>query len=344
MDNNIIPPTTIIPTAGFIPKKPDKKRPINKKLIIVIAAISVAIILIVAAVAIIIGLSQQSRNTNDSQEEVASTTPTTPEEPKQPQQPQEPETASGDADYLALVSKSTAILSHGAIINSNKRSFSAAVYYTNDKPSSYFGNLTPNHKMAIVISISRSDMSDQTLTNQQAANLGSESCQLLFGETNCRANSSNITPNKWKVLGRSNARIKQEYLQLFGSISQTSKRLIDTCPYYSYIAEIDRYVYRSTCPKKNYNYLHFYQNKYQSSGNKAYIYFAGGSTAVNHETDRYALLYEDIDATSLIDKSADGDNFMLSKNNYLRYARYRLLFEKDSNGNYIFRKFEITDN
>jgi hypothetical protein len=338
MNNNTIPSASIIPTAGYIPNKSKNKAPINKKPFIIAGIVFVFILIITAIIIVVINITAQSQNRAAQTEPIPVVAPTTPEPSSLPQQP---EIATGNADYRQLVSKASTILSHGVLLKNNQRSFSARVYFTDGKLIDYFGKLSSDHKMAITATLFQYT-SNPSLSPKQVANLGAESCRLLFNETDCKANKNTITPEKWRVINETSKNLNSMHMQYFGTVGTTSNQLLNSCPYYKYISEIDRYVYRVTCPKKKYRYVHFYQYKHEIKDKIAYLYFAGGSTTANTRTGEYTTLYRDVDAANLISDTAGNTDFLINSDNYLGFEHYRMTFKKE-NGNYIFQKFEITN-
>ena len=82
----------------------------------------------------------------------------------------------------------------------------------------------------------------------------------------------------------------------------------------------------------------FYIYSVTSDEDKAYVYFAAGSS-LYQENSENETLYSDYDCT----KKMEGDSLaVISEGNYEDYSHYRLVFTKDTNeeGNYLFQKLE----
>lgn len=333
MDNQTAQ-TTIIPTAGYI-SKPEGKKPHNRKrAIIVAAAIASAVLIVAAAIIITVFISQQPTNTTTTTSRSAAT----PTEPTRTPEPGQPIGIEKDATYRSILEKATIILSSGTIPTSKGRSFSADSYYLGDTPSDHLSRLGVNDKMVIVVTIDHT-LKDAWLSQQAIATLGPNSCQLLFSKSNCKTITNTEDANKYRIINQTGASLKTRYRQLFGQIDTLPQRLSDNCPYHYYIPEIDRYVYKATCPKKDSSHLRFYQHGYQTSNDEAYIYFAGGSAVLDPQTNKYTQIYKDIDATDFMKFVQNENSFKINEDNYATFAHYRLTFAKDDSGSYIFQQF-----
>ena len=335
--NNISPTAPIIPTAGYIakPEAPQKHEP-NKKVIIIVAAILLTVIAIIAIVAIVI-----SANQNTTSEEPVAEQPTQePEEQKEELDPlKKLDAVTDDQTQRILATKANRILTHGDVFNSSIRATNAPVFYTTEKVSDYFNNLGAGNKMAIILP--RYQLSSApTLSGEEVACLGSESCQALFNKKDCRLIDKDINPKNYQKIMQNKATLQNEYRELFGDIEELPKQLINFCPNYVYVEELSAYVFHNHCGKSDYTFLYSYIYDFRTEGDNYYVYFTSGSLAVDQSTDKRTLLYQDMDGVSLLKKIDPNKEFTIDKTNYKDFQAYRLVFKKDGSKNYIYQKLE----
>ncbi|MBP5656127.1 hypothetical protein J6X15_00900 [Candidatus Saccharibacteria bacterium] len=335
MDNQDNVAKSFIPSAGYIdkPTNSQQNEP-NKKVIIIVTAIILSVMVIFAIVfAIIVNLPKDSKEPEK---------PAAVEKPEQPAPRKEPEAVRAPGLEKTLATKANFILTHGSLQNASSLKYtSAPIFYTNDTISNYYRNFNETNKMMMIVN-SHQASNDVPLSDKQVSSFGSESCQLLFGEKNCKLIKNNIEPNRYRIIARSKAKLEQEYAKYFQKNTKTlPKRLIDACPYFTYIKEISSYVYRNHCENANYKNSHFYQYKYAQENDYAYVYFAGAITTVN-DKGRYTTLYSDLDSEKLLDNQGDYSHFKLDSKNYGTFQHYRLVFKK-SGSEYVYDNFEKVD-
>ncbi len=331
---------SIIPSAGFVeqPKHSQSQEP-NKKVIIIAATIVLSLVTL-AAILVAIFTANQKTPTTESESE-----PQTAEKPISSSAHKKPESVKEPGLLKTLTAKTNQILSHGTIANDSAlKSISTPIFFTNKAVSEYYGNLSPADKMTIIVSFYQ-NRRDPALTDKQVNSFGSESCQLLFKESNCKTIKGNIKPDDYKTTIVSEQRLEKEYAELFGEISaKLPQQITNACPYYTYIKELSSYVYRAKCGRKNYKINHYYQYQYQTEKDRAYIYFAAGSTTLDN-SGNYALLYGDIDAKKILHTQGNYQEYVIDKDNYTNFQHYRLVFKKESknSNNYIFETYEKVD-
>lgn len=338
MDNQDDVARSLIPTAGYINKPASSKKDgPNKKVIIIVAAILLSAIVIFA---IVFAIIQAVIPKNMPEEEPAE--PAVTEKIEEPGSAKIPEKAVGSELEKEISVKTNRILSYGAVQNSSTlKHVKAAVFYTENKISNHFAKLSANDKMTIIVNFYRNN-NNPSLTDKEVTGFGQESCQLLFNETNCKQIKNNIKPEKYLKIQQTKQKLEQKYVSLFGKITdKPSTQLAASCPYFTYIKEIDSYVFRINCGLLKYSFAHFYQYRITQDDNHAYSYFVGAVTEAD-EHGRYTNLYGDLDKENLVDNQGNYLNFELNSKNYESFQHYRLVFDKTNSG-YIYNTLEKVD-
>jgi len=332
--------TSIIPTAGYIskPQQPPKQSQ-NKKIIILFTALFSLIVIVAAIVAI---------TTNASQPTVAETPEPNLPKAESPSRPPRPEAITNNAIQRNLAIKANRILTHGAIFNSPMRATSSAIFYTNEKVNEYFNHLDAGRKAAIVLAQYQSTTAP-TLSDQDIAKLTAKNCQLLFDENNCRATTNTDTkestkpPTHYQKINLTPAQLRKKTRELFGEVDALPQQLIDFCPHYTYIDELQAYLFHNQCGRSDYAIKYSYIYDFRSEDDKYYVYFTSGSLAVDQSTGKRSLLYQDMDAAMLLEKIHDEQTFAIDSHNYQIFQAYRLIFQKDERDNYVYQKLEIVN-
>lgn len=329
---------SIIPSAGIIGQSNHELPPNqpNKKIIIIVATVILSLAAIIAIIVIIVSANQKPP-TKESKPE-----PQTAEEPSSSRTQKSPEVIKEPGLIKTLATKANHILSYGTIANDSAvRSISAPIFFTDKDVSEHYRNLSSADKMTIIATFYQ-NIHDPTLTAKQVETFSSESCQLLFKQKNCKQTNSNIQPEKYRTIVATKQKLDKEYQTFFGETDpKLPQQIIDVCPYFTYIKELSAYVYRVNCGQPNYKINHYYQYQYQTEEDKAYVYFASGSTMLDN-SGNYALLYGDIDAEKVLYTQGNYRNYIIDKDNYANFKHYRLVFKKENknSNNYIYKKFE----
>jgi len=335
-DDNITQP--IIPSAGYINKPKSKKKGPNKKTISImaIAAATIAVVSVITAIVII-----NHHAPSVTEEESSTTTRLDPPEDISDTH-KAPDVIHQSGIQKTLAVKTNYILTHG-YLNSSRRSVDAPTFYTDGSASYYFNHLTSENKMSIILGHHQNSNQNPELTDNEVSKFSSKTCQMLFKEDNCKLIKSEIKASSFKKITQSSTTLEQEYTMLFGKVGALSNQLMDTCPYFSFVPELNVYVYRHRCGRLDYVMKYFYQYDYRSDGKLYYVYFAGGSTAIDQSTGKRSLLFKDIDASEILDNTNSELNIEINSENYQKFQHYRMVFKKDGNNNYIYQKLELVE-
>ena len=140
--------------------------------------------------------------------------------------------------------------------------------------------------------------------------------------------------------------MKKEYKNIFGEeltmVKEVDASATTGCTF-TYVPELNSYVALLLgCGGSTDHWPMSYQVKYTKQGEKAYVYIALGQ-ADSSATD-YLYMRSDTSMNSGIVESFDNwDSFSAYKidaSNYTKYTLYRAVFEKNDDGNYIYKTFE----
>ena len=338
MNNSDDVAQSIIPSAGFIdqPKKPQENKT-NNKTIIIIFAVILSVVVIVAAIVAIIAANQKAPTENQEQ-----TRQNTQEEPDDWTPNSAPESIREPGLLKTLTAKANQILSYGIFAqDSSLLSINVPIYFTDGTVSKHYNSLSSANKMTMIVAFYQ-NKHDPKLSDKQTSALSSKSCRLLFKEDDCRLIKNNINPQKYNVILHSKQKLDQEYAKLFGKIdTELPDRIIETCPFFTYVEELSTYAYRNACGKSQYKINYYYQYRYEQQDDKAYVYFAAGSSIPNKD-GKYSTLYSDMDAEKILYTDGDYEEYTISKDNYTIFSQYRLVFKKENKNsdNYIYEKLE----
>ncbi|MBR1414044.1 MAG: hypothetical protein IJ574_05205 [Bacilli bacterium] len=136
-------------------------------------------------------------------------------------------------------------------------------------------------------------------------------------------------------------KIRNSYEDIFGEKTPTiTDEVAIVCPWFNYDSKSDTYISNSNCgDAPNTNYI-YYKHKYTTKLDNAYVYVNVASM------DRDDNVYKGLEQNTNNYLYKIKSTFSLEqevKTNYEKYAKYRLVFEKDSNGIYHYKSTEKLD-
>ena len=132
--------------------------------------------------------------------------------------------------------------------------------------------------------------------------------------------------------------IEKEFSKLFdGTIKYQDYDMEENCPGF-YYDELNKVYYRiSECGGTEPSSINTYVNKISYNNNNYYVYLNVGYFEIGDK------LYIDIDKS----KVAEGVNIpqefstsLINETNYMQFSEYKFTFEKNSEGNYIYKSIE----
>lgn len=138
-------------------------------------------------------------------------------------------------------------------------------------------------------------------------------------------------------------RIKERYQYIYGSYGENIPAEADgvsiACGNYNYLSSINVFATVNGCGDYGVHEIKVEQYKYEKSGDQAYVYFIAGVTVPNANDDGKEEYYGDLDKTTKV--SYNG--YVSVKNTSIKYVHYRVVFEQEDSGNYIYKTVEKAD-
>ena len=209
-------------------------------------------------------------------------------------------------------------------------------------------NISDDYKLSIALEYNSNMGNFKALQLSDAENIMSNSNYSEFKNASELLNSYG---DSLKVISAQN--IEKTYNELFiGKIKNNSVGGLP-CPWFDYIEKNNTYVANHNCgDTSNMSYI-FYKDSYTMKEDKVYVNLYVGTTisVYNNTTQSYSdnNIYKDLESTDNSDgnKNAnylytvDDDNIDKSlKENYQKFAKYRMIFEKDDDSLYKFKNIE----
>ena len=141
--------------------------------------------------------------------------------------------------------------------------------------------------------------------------------------------------------------IEKDYYEIFGTKVINQKN--EGCPTYRYIKEGNFYIENWECGDIVSNIPIYYKNKYTIKENYIYVYtYIATYNSYTNKMYKEGYEYKLNENNYLYDVNIPyvNNNYQFDKEvktNYEKYAKYRLVFEKDSNGIYHYKDTEKID-
>lgn len=136
--------------------------------------------------------------------------------------------------------------------------------------------------------------------------------------------------------------IKSDYRDLFGSDFDNrpetiiSDFLTQSCGA-TYNKKNDYYVHYVGCGGANSIAYNSYQYKYELDGDKAYVYLALARAEQDYSSYPNDTVYNDWSGNNDV---SDGNSSYIGKDDYGKYAHYRAVFERASDGDFYYQTIE----
>ena len=141
---------------------------------------------------------------------------------------------------------------------------------------------------------------------------------------------------------------KSDYEKYYGMLGDNYPASADgypiICGNYIYLSSIKAYVSTNGCGDLYEDATEVQYLKFSSKDRTAYVYFVSGvqQYVPDGAGDVTLNCYSDLDATNLLMGKAE-ECPKISPNNLDKYTHYRVVFEKDDKGNYIYKTVEKVD-
>ena len=237
-----------------------------------------------------------------------------------------------DKTIIELSYKANFVLSHGYDAVAAKEMTTSEFKYYGLKD---YAGLTASQKIGSVV---RSFMDDETvMTKDQWAKVSDKERNTLAK----RYSSESVEDFYVGLNVIDNVdRIKERYQYIYGSYGESIPAEADgvsiVCGNYNYLSSINVFATVNGCGDLGAHEIKIEQYKYEQSGNLAYVYFVAGVTVPNANGDGKEEYYGDLDKATKV--SYNG--YVSVNNTSVKYTRYRVVFEQEDDGNYIYKTVE----
>lgn len=239
-----------------------------------------------------------------------------------------------------LAYKNSVILSGGT-----ETAIAPEIYTDNDDTryngAAFFNGLNDSDKVSSIIIATKGTINSDDYIDDEEAGKISDDDYAKVKEIDA--------DKKWNTYYALVARadeLRPYYEYIYGDIKEfpdeTNNYSDSICPTTIYLKSLAAYFKGHGCGGMNFPYkIGAYRYKYTTQGNQANVYFAAGlrTYATVNPEETFAYFY-DLEKSKTMSGTFYEWNWGPNSNSYQDFAHYKMVFEKDSNGNYIYKSVE----
>lgn len=242
-------------------------------------------------------------------------------------------TITDDTIIKELAEKVNIVLARGYDKTSNK---TITTWDFNDKLGS-FSNIKKSEKMGDIVRFFAFNNRDvQPMTKAQLSSLTASEIETLKKNTSWTNPTTDGLEGAYLVF-KNSSEVKKKYQYVFGeSLDEMPEKADGSsvyCGNYIYLSTLDAFVSGNGCGDYGASEISFKQLSYKQTSEQAYVYFLADVTVPGPDNQKGAH-YAGLDSKN---KIAD-DAVAFSDED--AYVKYRVVFDKQDNGNYAYNTVE----